>query len=123
MGVGVAHGDEHASDALRLTIIGFPVMLPSPENTEFNAAARTLTVCGCFGNATTRRGALREGLPEIGFLHQGSPEPEVLMSSFGKGFDDSRVSVDHVKIEHRWADGEYDRLPGLPKDLVDRESP
>lgn len=68
-------------------------------------------------------GLCGEGLPEIGFLHQGSPEPEVLMSSFGKGFDDSRVSVDHVKIEHRWADGEYDRLPGLPKDLVDRESP
>jgi len=62
-----------------------------------------------------------EGLPEIGFLHQGSPEPEVLLSAFGKGLDDSGIAVDHVKIEHRWADGEYDRLPGLAKDLVGRK--
>ena len=60
--------------------------------------------------------------PEIGFLHQGSPEPASLMAAFNAGLDDSGVSADRdVRIEHRWADGEYDRLPALAKDLVGRK--
>jgi putative ABC transport system substrate-binding protein len=60
--------------------------------------------------------------PELGFLHQGSPEPGTLMAAFNAGLDDSGVSADRdVRIEHRWADGEYDRLPALAKDLVGRK--
>jgi putative ABC transport system substrate-binding protein len=41
---------------------------------------------------------------------------------FQRGLDDSGVSADRdVRIEHRWADGEYDRLPALAKDLVGRK--
>ena len=60
--------------------------------------------------------------PEIGFLHQGSHEPNTLMVAFSAGLGDSGINADRdVRIEHRWADGEYDRLPGLAKDLVGRK--
>src|SRR5690349_7344680 len=59
--------------------------------------------------------------PEIGFLHQGSPEPASLMGAFSAGLGDSGINPDRdVRIAHRWADGEYDRLPGLAKDLISR---
>ena len=44
------------------------------------------------------------------------------MAAFNAGLDDSGVSADRdVRIEHRWADGKYDRLPALAKDLVGRK--
>ncbi|MBV9480215.1 MAG: ABC transporter substrate-binding protein [Acidobacteria bacterium] len=59
---------------------------------------------------------------EVGFLHQGSPEPASLLQAFGKGLEDAGISVEaDVRIEHQWAEGEYNRLPALAKDLVDRK--
>jgi putative ABC transport system substrate-binding protein len=61
-------------------------------------------------------------LPVIGFLHGGSQAPYInLVSAFRKGlsetgFDEGR----NVVIEYRWADGNYDRLPGLAEELVNR---
>ena len=61
-------------------------------------------------------------IPVVGFLHGGSQAPYAQMvSAFRKGlsetgFDDGR----NVVIEYRWADGNYDRLPGLADELVNR---
>lgn len=61
-------------------------------------------------------------MPVIGFLHSGSQAPYAQMvSAFRKGlsetgFDEGR----NVAIEYRWADGNYDRLPGLADELVNR---
>jgi putative ABC transport system substrate-binding protein len=61
-------------------------------------------------------------MPVIGFLHSGSQAPYAqLVSAFRKGlsetgFDEGR----NVAIEYRWADGNYDRLPGLVNELLDR---
>jgi putative ABC transport system substrate-binding protein len=58
----------------------------------------------------------------IGFLHSGSQAPYAqLVSAFRKGlsetgFDEGR----NVVIEYRWADGSYDRLPGLVDELIGR---
>lgn len=64
----------------------------------------------------------QQPLPEIGFLHQGIPEPVSLLGAFSKGLADAGVSADQdVRIENRWAEGQYDRLPALANDLVGRK--
>src|SRR5471032_2501638 len=66
--------------------------------------------------------AQQSALPVVGFLHSGSQAPYAhLVSAFRKGlsetgFDEGR----NVVIEYRWADGSYDRLPGLVNELLDR---
>src|ERR1700694_2585962 len=66
--------------------------------------------------------AQQPAAPVIGFLHGGSQAPYAQMvSAFRKGlsetgFDDGR----NVVIEYRWADGNYDRLPALADELVNR---
>jgi putative tryptophan/tyrosine transport system substrate-binding protein len=61
-------------------------------------------------------------LPVVGFLHSGSQAPYALLAAaFRKGlsetgFDEGR----NVVIEYRWADGNYDRLPGLVDELIGR---
>ena len=66
--------------------------------------------------------AQQPAMPVVGFLHSGSQAPYAQMASgFRKGlsetgFDEGR----NVAIEYRWADGNYDRLPGLASELVNR---
>jgi putative tryptophan/tyrosine transport system substrate-binding protein len=66
--------------------------------------------------------AQRTGKPLIGFLHQASPENYAgFVASFRKGLgESSKVDGQNVAIEYRWADGHYDRLPGLAAELVRR---
>jgi putative ABC transport system substrate-binding protein len=57
--------------------------------------------------------------PLIGFLHQGSPDPPAMTNAFSQGLNETGISEGrNVVIEHRWADGQYDRLPALAADLV-----
>ena len=61
--------------------------------------------------------------PVIGFLSSASLElaaPQVNALRQGLG-DSGYVEGQNVTIEYRWADGHYDRLPGLAADLVRRE--
>ena len=63
----------------------------------------------------------QQSMPEIGFLHQGLPEPIPLMDAFSKGLDAAGIGVERdVRIEHRWAEGQYDRLPALAKEPLGR---
>lgn len=55
----------------------------------------------------------------VGFLHQGSPDPLPLTNAFSQGLSEAGIREGRdVTIEHRWADGQYDRLPALAADLV-----
>ena len=54
--------------------------------------------------------------PVIGFLHQGAADPLPLTNAFRQGLAETGIS--EVTIEHRWAEGRYDRLPALAADLV-----
>ena len=57
--------------------------------------------------------------PLIGFLHQGSPDPPPLMNAFSQGLSRAGLSEGrNATIEHRWANGQYDRLPALAAELV-----
>jgi putative ABC transport system substrate-binding protein len=63
-------------------------------------------------------------MPVIGFLHGGSPGPSYAdaLAAFRQGLTDSGYSEgQNVLIEHRWAEGHYDKLPALAADLVRRQ--
>jgi putative tryptophan/tyrosine transport system substrate-binding protein len=58
--------------------------------------------------------------PRIGFLGNSTPALEAsLVDAFRKGLGDlGYVEGRSISIEYRWAEGDYDRLPSLVRDLV-----
>src|SRR4051794_9018675 len=61
-------------------------------------------------------------LPVIGFLGSASAEPSAgFLAMFRSGLEETGyVEGQNVAIEYRWAEGQYDRLPGMAADLVRR---
>ncbi|MGB8400923.1 ABC transporter substrate-binding protein [Bradyrhizobium sp.] len=61
-----------------------------------------------------------QALPVIGFLSSRSPsESEAVVAAFRAGLSDTGYVVgQNVAIEHRWAEGHYERLPALAAELV-----
>ena len=60
--------------------------------------------------------------PVVGFLHSSAPNYFAQMApAFSEGLKEAGyVERQNITIEYRWAEGDYNRLPGLAKDLVDR---
>jgi putative tryptophan/tyrosine transport system substrate-binding protein len=67
--------------------------------------------------------AQQAAMPAVGFV--GSTSPGSLrdgFAAFHRGLTESGyVEGQNVAIEYRWAEGQYDRLPGLAADLVHRQ--
>src|SRR5262245_28126111 len=61
-------------------------------------------------------------MPVIGFLNSGSPAPFApMVSAFLQGLKEAGyVEGQNVAIEYRWAHSQYDRLPALVGDLIQR---
>ena len=75
------------------------------------------------GGAATRplAAGAQQALPAMGFLHEGLPAPSHLTAAFRKGLVEAGINEGHgVTIENRWAEGQYDRLPALAADLIER---
>lgn len=64
--------------------------------------------------------AQQSALPVIGLLDSSSPAAlGPFVQDFRKGLAEvGFVEGRNVRIEYRWADGQYDRLPGLAEELV-----
>jgi hypothetical protein len=61
-------------------------------------------------------------MPVVGFLGAGSAAPDAWrVAAFRQGLNESGyVEGRNLGIEFRWADGDYDRLPQLATELVNR---
>jgi putative ABC transport system substrate-binding protein len=65
--------------------------------------------------------AQQKAMPVIGVLSSTTPGSNAAnVSAFRQGLSDTGyVEGQNLAIEYRWAEGHYDRLPGLAADLVD----
>jgi putative ABC transport system substrate-binding protein len=64
----------------------------------------------------------QQSRPVIGFLHQGSLPPLSSTAAFRRGLIEAGISEGlSILIEDRSADGQYDRLPAMAADLVNRQ--
>jgi putative ABC transport system substrate-binding protein len=62
-------------------------------------------------------------MPTIGFINGGLREPSaVYVTGFLQGLRETGyVEGTNVAVEYRWAEGQYDELPGMAADLVRRQ--
>jgi hypothetical protein len=69
--------------------------------------------------------AQQPAMPVIGFMNGGSPGAQTrvrALAAFRQGLSETGYVEDqNIKIEYRWAEDRYDRLPGMAADLVHRQ--
>jgi putative tryptophan/tyrosine transport system substrate-binding protein len=62
------------------------------------------------------------GMPVVGYLNAAAPHDSAdLVGAFRRGLSEVHyVEGENVRIEYRWAEGHYDRLPALADDIIRR---
>jgi putative ABC transport system substrate-binding protein len=67
--------------------------------------------------------AQQPAMPVVGYMSGLSPEAQPrLLAAFRQGLSETGYTEEHnIKIEYRWAEHRYDRLPEMAADLVRRQ--
>jgi putative ABC transport system substrate-binding protein len=77
---------------------------------------------GLVGGAAVlpRAARAQQAIPVVGYLNASSAQGYAReLAAFLKGLSETGyVDGKNIKIEYRWADNQYDRLPGMAADLV-----
>ena len=79
-----------------------------------------MLLLGCAVAAPHASRAQQKTMPVVGYLNGTTPEANAPhLAAFRQGLSDTGwVEGQNLKIEYRWAEFHYDRLPGLAADLV-----
>src|SRR5262245_48904699 len=66
--------------------------------------------------------AQQPAMPVIGFLNGGTPEGYApMVAAFRQGLKESGyLEGQNVRVEYRWADGQYDRVTAMAAEMVRR---
>jgi putative tryptophan/tyrosine transport system substrate-binding protein len=79
-----------------------------------------ITLLGSAAAAWPLGAPAQSTMPVIGYLHARGPDDAGhLAAAFRRGLRDGGfIDGKDVRVEYRWASGQYDQLPGLAKELV-----
>ena len=82
-----------------------------------------MTLIGTVVTCPIAAWAQQPAMPVVGFMSGRSREDSVhLASAFREGLAEaSFIEGQNIKIEYRWANGDYDKLPALAADLVNHK--
>ena len=77
-------------------------------------------LCGAAATWPIGARAQQPAMPVVGFLNGGSTIVATL-AAFHQGLGETGyIEGRNVAVEYRWAEGDYNRLPGLASELVGR---
>ena len=85
---------------------------------------RALIAGSLAGAALARRAVAQPAVPPVvGFLNAAGESSDYLLAAFRAGLREAGyIDGTSVRVEPRWAGGDYDRLPGLTRELVARRA-
>jgi putative ABC transport system substrate-binding protein len=81
---------------------------------------RFIGLVGCAAVAVPLSARAQQSIPVVGYLHSRGPDDSAhIVAGFRRGLPDGGfIDGQNVRIEYRWAHGQFDRLTALAQELA-----